>query len=74
MATEHAENFENHEGEGRSPSPQPSLTFRVAPRGGVSIYGLGRFPTTLYMGQWLSILAEAERLHAFILEHSHELR
>jgi hypothetical protein len=74
MATKRTENFENHPAEEPSGSPQPSLTFRVAPRGGVSIYGLGRFPTTLYMAQWLSILAEAERLHAFILEHSHELR
>ena len=74
MATECAEDLDNHPDEEPSESPQPSLTLRVAPRGGVSIYGLGRFPTTLYMAQWLSILAEAERLHAFILEHSHELR
>lgn len=44
----------------------PELSFRVSPKGGVSVYGLGRFPVTLYASQWVRLLAAATRLLAFI--------
>jgi hypothetical protein len=42
------------------------LTMKVSDKGGVSVYGLGRFPVTLYAGQWDRLLADAERVRAFV--------
>lgn len=37
--------------------PARKLSFKVSDRGGLSVYGLGRFPTTLYRSQWEKLLA-----------------
>lgn len=42
------------------------VTFRVSDKGGVSVYGLGRFPVTLYQEQWDKLLAHSGELKAFI--------
>jgi hypothetical protein len=42
------------------------LEFKVSEKGAVSVYGLGRFPTTLYAEQWDKLLDVAEELRAFI--------
>ncbi len=42
------------------------LEFRVGEKGGVSVYGLGRFPVTLYYEQWMKLLDAAEDLKAFM--------
>jgi hypothetical protein len=42
------------------------LEFRVSEKGGVSVYGLGRFPVTLYAEQWEKLLAVADQLRAFV--------
>ena len=49
--------------EGRKPG---KLDFRVSEKGGVSVYGLGRFPVTLYCEQWERLLAAVDDLRAFI--------
>lgn len=54
-------------------SHTPGLTFKVSSKGGVSVYGLGRFPFTGYKDQWLKLLAKAEDLKAFILAHESEM-
>jgi hypothetical protein len=41
-------------------------TLRVSEKGAVSMYGLGRFPVTLYREQWERLLGEAERIREFI--------
>jgi hypothetical protein len=43
-----------------------SLDFRVGEKGGVSVYGLGRFPVTLYYEQWVRLLGAAEELKTFL--------
>lgn len=43
-----------------------TLEFRVGEKGGVSVYGLGRFPVTLYYEQWLRVLERAEDLKTFL--------
>jgi hypothetical protein len=43
-----------------------SLHFKVGAKGGVSAYGLGRYPTTLYYEQWLKLLDGAEALREFL--------
>lgn len=45
------------------------LEFRVGEKGGVSVYGLGRFPVTLYYEQWIRLLDAGERLRAFLEEN-----
>ena len=42
------------------------LTLKVSEKGAVSCYGLGRFPVTLYAGQWDRLLSEADQINAFI--------
>ncbi len=41
-------------------------TLKVSEKGGVSVYGLGRFPVTLYKEQWLKLLDMADEIRAFI--------
>ena len=43
-----------------------TITFKVSDKGGVSVYGLGRFPVTLYATQWDALLAVIPQLTAFI--------
>jgi hypothetical protein len=42
------------------------LTFKVSEKGAVSVYGLGRFPVTLYAEQWDKLLAAVDDLRAFV--------
>ena len=42
------------------------LKFKVSEKGALSVYGLGRFPTTLYKSQWIALLNEKERILEFI--------
>jgi hypothetical protein len=51
-----------------------SLSLRVSEKGGVSVYGLGRFPVTLYKEQWAKLLGMADDIQAFIQEHDSELK
>ena len=46
----------------------------VSPKGGVSVYGLGRFPITLYQEQWLRLLAMGDQIRQFIADHKSELK
>jgi hypothetical protein len=50
------------------------VSMKVSEKGGVSVYGLGRFPVTLYQEQWLKLLDLADDLRAFIREHEAELK
>ena len=45
--------------------PRP-LRLKVSPKGGVSIYGMGRFPVTLYRDQWCRVLDYSDEIRAFI--------
>jgi hypothetical protein len=49
-------------------------TIRVSEKGGVSVYGLGRFPVTLYKEQWVKLLDMADDIRAFIRDHDGELK
>ena len=50
------------------------LTLMVSEKGGLSLYGMGRFPVTLYKEQWLRILASAPEIEAFIRENDSRLK
>jgi hypothetical protein len=51
-----------------------SLEFRVGEKGGVSVYGLGRFPVTLYYEQWNRLLDAADNLRTFLEENKSRLK
>ena len=51
-----------------------SLEFRVSEKGGVSIYGLGRFPVTLYYEQWKRLLDVSGKLAEFLEENKTKLK
>jgi hypothetical protein len=50
------------------------LEFRVGEKGGVSVYGLGRFPVTLYYEQWVRLLEAAPRLREFLETNKSRLK
>lgn len=54
--------------------PRGSLEFRVGEKGGVSVYGLGRFPVTLYYEQWIRLLDVADKLRTFLEENKSRLK
>jgi hypothetical protein len=50
------------------------LAFKVGEKGGVSVYGLGRFPVTLYYEQWIRLLERADALRAFLEDNKSKLK
>ena len=50
------------------------ITLKVSEKGGVSVYGLGRFPVTLYKEQWEKLLDMADELRHFIRENASSLK
>jgi len=50
------------------------ISIKVSEKGGVSVYGLGRFPVTLYKEQWAKLLDLADDIRAFIAAHESELK
>jgi hypothetical protein len=50
------------------------VSLKVSEKGGVSVYGLGRFPITLYKEQWLKLLDLAAEIREFIIWHESELK
>jgi hypothetical protein len=50
------------------------VSIKVSEKGGVSVYGLGRFPVTLYKEQWAKLLDLADEIRAFLKEHDAELK
>jgi len=51
-----------------------AVSLKVSEKGGLSVYGLGRFPVTLYKEQWTKLLDMADELRAFIKAHEAELK
>ena len=50
------------------------VSIKVSEKGGVSVYGLGRFPITFYKEQWTKLLDMADDIRAFIKEHESQLK
>jgi hypothetical protein len=51
-----------------------ATSLKVSEKGGVSVYGLGRFPVTLYKEQWTKLLDMADDIRAFIHENASKLK
>lgn len=50
------------------------VSLKVSEKGGVSVYGMGRFPITLYKEQWLKLLDMADEIRTFIRENESSLK
>jgi len=50
------------------------MEFKVSEKGGVSVYGLGRFPVTLYYEQWTRLLDSVDALRTFLEENKSRLK
>jgi hypothetical protein len=51
-----------------------NISMKVSEKGAVSVYGLGRFPVTLYQEQWAKLLGAADEIRAFIDENRSQLK
>jgi hypothetical protein len=51
-----------------------SVSMKVSEKGAVSVYGLGRFPVTLYQEQWNKLLSIADEIKQFIAENKDKLK
>lgn len=54
--------------------PGRGTSLKVSEKGGVSVYGLGRFPVTLYKEQWTRLLEMADDIRSFIRENESKLK
>jgi hypothetical protein len=50
------------------------MSLKVSEKGALSVYGLGRFPVTLYREQWEKLLAMADQIRQFIEDNTHLLK
>jgi hypothetical protein len=50
------------------------VSLKVSEKGGLSVYGLGRFPVTLYKEQWVKLLDMSDDIRAFLRAHDAELK
>lgn len=50
------------------------VSMKVSEKGGLSVYGLGRFPITLYQEQWTKLLDMSDEIRTFIAAHQGELK
>ena len=54
-------------------SKQGKLTLKVSEKGALSVYGMGRWPVTLYKSQWQRLLAAVPQIEAFLEAHAADL-
>ncbi|MEO6564094.1 MAG: hypothetical protein ABIN99_13815 [Nitrosospira sp.] len=50
------------------------ITMKVSEKGGLSVYGMGRFPVTLYKEQWLKLLDLSDDIRAFIAANEGKMK
>jgi hypothetical protein len=62
------------ENESLKKRPSSTASMKVSEKGAVSVYGLGRFPVTLYQEQWEKLLSMADEIRTFIAENKAKLK
>ena len=68
------EELERLRAENEALKTKRTISIKVSEKGGVSVYGLGRFPVTLYKEQWLRLLDMSEDIRHFIAENDSKLK
>lgn len=51
-----------------------TISMKVSEKGALSVYGMGRFPVTLYKEQWIKLLGVADQIKEFIEQHDDQLK
>lgn len=54
--------------------PRGQMSLKVSEKGALSVYGLGRFPVTLYREQWEKLLGMTDEIRSFIAQNDHLLK
>lgn len=62
------------ENEALKQTSSKGLSLKVSEKGALSVYGMGRFPVTLYKEQWLKLLGMADQIQAFITANEDKLK
>ena len=62
------------ENEALKKSSARGISLKVSQKGAVSLYGMGRFPVTLYKEQWLKILEMSDVIRNFVKENDAQLK
>ena len=62
------------ENESLKKSSAKGISMKVSEKGGLSVYGLGRFPITFYKEQWVRLLDMGDDIRAFLKAHDAELK
>ena len=62
------------ENEALKKTKEKGLSMKIGEKGGLSVYGLGRFPVTLYKEQWVRLLSMADEIRAFIEANDDKLK
>ena len=58
----------------KKPAARGTISYKVSEKGAVSVYGLGRFPVTLYKEQWEKLLDRDAEIRQFMVEHASKLK
>ena len=58
----------------KKPAGRGQMSLKVSEKGALSVYGLGRFPVTLYREQWEKLLGMSDQIRQFILDNDQQLK
>ena len=58
----------------KKPASRGAMSLKVSEKGALSVYGLGRFPVTLYREQWEKLLGMSDQIKQFILDNDAQLK
>jgi hypothetical protein len=58
----------------KKPAARGQMSLKVSEKGALSVYGLGRFPVTLYREQWEKLLGMGDQIRQFILDNDQQLK
>jgi hypothetical protein len=58
----------------KKPAARGTISFKVSEKGAVSVYGLGRFPVTLYKEQWEKLLDRGDEIRKFMVDNASKLK
>ena len=58
----------------KKPVARGQMSLKVSEKGALSVYGMGRFPVTLYREQWEKLLAMSDQIRQFIQDNDHLLK
>jgi hypothetical protein len=58
----------------KKPAARGQMSLKVSEKGALSVYGMGRFPVTLYREQWEKLLGMSDQIRQFIQDNDHLLK